>query len=172
VKDRNPEATYSIRPVRSSEFELSRGIINLAAEAYRGHIADDCWHEPYMTSENFDADIAAGAVFFAAVAGDELVGVMALQPVLDANVVRHAYVLPAWQGLGVGGALLDHFLKQNDRRLLVGTWAAATWAIRFYERHGFVRPSPAVERLLLNTYWNIPERQRDISVALVHGSDE
>jgi hypothetical protein len=32
---------------------------------------------------------------------------------------------------------MDHLRAGNRRPVLVGTWAAATWAIRFYQHNGF-----------------------------------
>ena len=95
-----------------------------------------------------------------------LLGVMGIQPVGDVDLIRHAYVLPASQGLGVGAALLSHLRGLSERRMLVGTWAAAEWAIRFYRRHGFEQVSPERKSALLATYWKIPERQIETSVVL------
>ncbi len=142
-------------------------IINAAAEAYRGVIPADCWHEPYMSAEEFDAELAAGVAFWGYEEGGAVVGVMGIQPVKDVELIRHAYVLPATQRRGVGGALLAFLRRRSTRPLLVGTWAAADWAIRFYERHGFELVAP-VERKdqLLKAYWTIPERQVETSVVL------
>jgi hypothetical protein len=52
------------------------------------------------------------------------------------------------------------------RPVLIGTWAAATWAIRFYERHGFRVVEAEEKNRLLKRYWNIPERQIETSVVL------
>ena len=141
-------------------------IVNAAAEAYRSVIPPDRWHEPYMPMEQLDGEIAAGVNFWGYESDGELIGLMGIQPVRDVDLIRHAYVVPAAQGRGIGGALLAHLRALTDRRFLVGTWAAATWAIRFYERHGFVRVSPALKDELLATYWDIPERQIETSVVL------
>ena len=128
-----------IRPCRDDERPAVLEIVNAAAEAYRGVIPADRWHEPYMPAGELDAEIAAGVVFWGYEDDDgELAGVMGVQPVRDVELIRHAYVAPDRQRGGVGGALLDHLLAGTTRRVLVGTWAAATWAIAFYERHGFV----------------------------------
>jgi GNAT superfamily N-acetyltransferase len=95
---------------------------------------------------------------------------MGIQPVGDVELIRHAYVVPHAQGRGVGGALLEHLRARSTRPLLVGTWAAAEWAIRFYERHGFVREGPERSAELLRRYWDIPERQIATSVVLSPGS--
>lgn len=146
-------------------------IVNAAAEAYRGVIPDDMWHEPYMDREELDAEIAAGVEFWGYESGGDLVGVMGIQAVDDVALIRHAYVRPESQGGGIGGRLLAHLRSATARRLLVGTWADATWAIRFYERHGFVGVSPAVKSELLTRYWSIPERQIETSVVLERGDD-
>ncbi len=96
----------------------------------------------------------------------ELIGVMGIQPVGDVDLIRHAYVLPARQGLGVGRALLEHLRRLTERRILIGTWAAADWAVRFYRRNGFELVSPQRTAALLRTYWTIPDRQIELSVVL------
>ena len=141
-------------------------IINDAAQAYRGVIPADRWHEPYMPAEELAAEIAAGVVFWGCENDGRLVGVMGLQPVQDVALIRHAYVATAARRGGIGGELLRHLIAQSDRPVLVGTWAAATWAIRFYERHGFTLVAPDEKARLLATYWSIPERQIDTSVVL------
>ncbi len=144
-------------------------IVNAAAEAYRGVIPADMWHEPYMDRDELDNEIADGVEFWGYECDGELVGVMGIQTVGDVALIRHAYVRPGRQGGGFGGRLLAHLQSATDRRLLVGTWADATWAIRFYERHGFVRVSPADKNELLRRYWSIPKRQIETSVVLEQG---
>jgi GNAT superfamily N-acetyltransferase len=156
----------AIRPCRDDERPGMLAIVNAAAEAYRGVIPADRWREPYMPAEELDAEIAAGVAFWGCDAGGRLVGVMGVQPVRDVELIRHAYVEPASQGQGVGGALLEHLLATTTTRVLVGTWAAAVWAIRFYERHGFVSVGREGTRALLADYWTIPERQLETSVVL------
>jgi GNAT superfamily N-acetyltransferase len=141
-------------------------IVNAAAEAYRGVIPADRWHEPYMAHDELDREIAAGVVFWGYEEDGALLGVMGIQPVGDVDLIRHAYVSPASQGHGVGGALLAHLRRLSERRMLVGTWAAAEWAIRFYRRHGFEQVTPERKSELLRTYWDIPERQIETSVVL------
>ena len=142
------------------------GIVNAAAEAYRGVIPADRWREPYMERDELEAALADGVVFWGYEDGSVLVGVMGIQPLADVDLIRHAYVAPGSQGRGVGGALLAHLQRLTDRQVLVGTWAAAEWAIRFYERHGFEQVTPQQKDLLLKTYWSIPERQIETSVVL------
>ena len=157
----------SIRPCRDDERTTILTIVNAAAEAYRGVIPADRWREPYMPAEVLDAEIAAGVAFSGYEADGELTGIMGIQPVRDVELIRHAYTAPASQGRGIGGALLAELMGRSTRPLLVGTWAAAEWAIRFYERHGFERVSVARKAELLREYWTIPERQIETSVVLV-----
>jgi GNAT superfamily N-acetyltransferase len=157
-----------IRRCRDDERDALLAIVNAAAEAYRGVIPADRWHEPYMAAGELDAEIAAGVVFWGHEAEDgTLDGVMGIQPVRDVELIRHAYVLPATQGKGVGGELLQALRDRATRPLLVGTWSDATWAIRFYERHGFELVDEATKDRLLRTYWAIPDRQVQTSVVLV-----
>jgi GNAT superfamily N-acetyltransferase len=156
----------SIRPCRDDEHAQILAIVNAAAEAYRGVIPGDRWHDPYMPDAELDAEIAAGVAFWGYDDGGQVIGVMGIQPVADADLIRHAYVLPERQREGVGAELLRHLTETATRPLLVGTWAAADWAIRFYERHGFELVSPEEKARLLRTYWTIPERQVATSVVL------
>lgn len=169
----------TLRPCRETDFASLLEIINAAAQAYRGVIPADRWHEPYMSAESLAADIAAGVEFWGCVESPssgngrnaELLGVMAIQQVQDVNLIRHAYVRPALQRGGVGGALLGHFCAHSTLRLLVGTWRDARWAIDFYRRNGF-RDVPADStRHLLREYWSIPERQIETSVVLEYARD-
>jgi GNAT superfamily N-acetyltransferase len=155
-----------IRPCTDAERPAILAIVNAAAEAYRGVIPADRWHEPYMPADELDGEIAAGVAFWGYEAGGALIGVMGVQPVGDVDLIRHAYVAPGSQRTGVGGALLEHLTRDAGRRMLVGTWAAAAWAIRFYERHGFELVSAERKSELLRTYWTIPDRQIDTSVVL------
>jgi GNAT superfamily N-acetyltransferase len=158
----------SIRPCRDDELAAILTIVNSAAEVYHGIIPADRWHEPYMASHELDAEIAAGVTFWGYEADGALVGIMGIQPVHDVDLIRHAYVSPGSQGHGVGSALLQHLAQANTRRMLVGTWAAADWAIRFYRRHGFEQVSPARKTALLKAYWTIPDRQIETSVVLAN----
>jgi GNAT superfamily N-acetyltransferase len=142
-------------------------IINAAAEAYRGVIPEDCWHEPYMSRAELDTEICAGVEFWGYEAEDTLIGVMGIQPVRDVDLIRHAYVQPGMQGHGVGAGLIAHLRRLSTRRMLVGTWVDASWAIRFYQRNGFELVEPGHAATLLRTYWTITERQVETSVVLV-----
>lgn len=157
-----------IRPCADDERGAILEVVNAAAEAYRDKIPADRWHEPYMSAAELDAEIAAGVRFFAYVEEGALAGVMGVQPVKDVVLIRHAYVLPERQGYGVGGALLRHLMAGAEHQLLVGTWAAAEWAHRFYRGHGFELVAPARTAPLLERYWQIPSRQVETSVVLAH----
>jgi GNAT superfamily N-acetyltransferase len=156
----------TIRRCGDEDLEAIFAIVNAAAEAYRGVIPSDRWHEPYMPMHELEDELTAGVRFFGCEEAGELVGIMGIQPVDDVDLIRHAYVLPASQGRGVGARLLAHLLDAAERRVLVGTWAAADWAIRFYRRHGFEQVSPEQKDWLLRTYWSIPARQVETSVVL------
>ncbi len=158
--------TETIRPCRHDERAAILAIVNAAAEAYRGVIPADRWSEPYMPPDELDAEIDAGVVFWGCEIEGELVGIMGIQPVGDVDLIRHAYVSPASQGRGVGGTLLEHLASEATRPMLVGTWAAAEWAVRFYRRHGFEQVTPERKDELLRTYWRIPDRQIETSVVL------
>jgi GNAT superfamily N-acetyltransferase len=131
-------------------------------------IPADRWHEPYMPMEALDGEIAAGVEFWGYEEDGELLGIMGIQPLGEVDLIRHAYVLPASQGKGVGAALIAHLLRSATRPMLVGTWAAAEWAIRFYRGHGFEQVSEERKDELLRAYWDIPERQIETSVVLAN----
>ncbi len=168
----SPMSTMStIRPCGTADFAAILAIVNAAALAYRGVIPADQWHEPYMPADELAQEIAAGVAFWGVERDGALAGVMGLQPVRDVDLIRHAYVLPADQRHGIGGVLLRHLRAMSGRQMLVGTWRAAEWAIRFYQRHGFVRVSPERKSVLLKSYWNIPDRQIETSVVLANPAD-
>ena len=157
-----------IRPCRDDEQAAVHSIINSAAVAYKGVIPADCWHEPYMTMQDFQGEVLAGVVFWGYESAGTLVGVMGIQPVSDVDLIRHAYVLPGAQRHGVGAALIDHLRALSGRRMLVGTWSDAAWAIRFYRRYGFELVSTERKTELLKTYWTISDRQLEASVVLAN----
>lgn len=141
-------------------------IINEAAQAYYNVIPSDCWHEPYMSRRELQGEIAAGVNFWGWEDAGALIGVMGIQKVKDATLIRHAYVRSAQQSRGIGGSLLKALIERAHGQLLVGTWAAAEWAIRFYQRHGFRLVSVEEKDRLLSIYWSIPQRQQETSVVL------
>ena len=162
----------NIRACRDNDRATILAIVNAAAEAYRGVIPADRWHEPYMSRDELDREITAGVAFWGYEENGWLTGVMGIQSVRDVDLIRHAYVLPSSQRLGIGGALLEHLRQLSSRRILVGSWEAADWAIRFYRRHGFELLAPARKAALLKTYWNIPDRQIEVSVVLASPPDD
>lgn len=162
---------YTVRQCRAEEQGAILTVINAAASRYRGVIPADCFHDPYMQAADLARDIEHGVSFWGVDALDTpLAGVMGIQSVRDVTLVRHAYVRPEHQGRGVGSRLLQHLETLTDRRILIGTWADATWAIHFYEAHGFTLIPPHETSAVLNRYWVIPPRQVETSVVLAKGS--
>ena len=156
-----------IRPCVSKDFKAIFQIVNDAAEVYKGVIPADCWKEPYMTKAELRHEINDGVVFWGFEKERKLKGVMGIQHVLDVSLIRHAYIRTAWQNQGIGRRLSRHMVNQTKRPLLVGTWAAATWAISFYEKNGFSLVTPPEEKdRLLKRYWKISPRQVETSVVL------
>jgi GNAT superfamily N-acetyltransferase len=155
-----------IRPVVEADYPVILEVIEDAAAAYRGVIPADCWQEPYLSAAELRDEVTAGIEFFGWEERGEILGVMGLQHVRDVTLIRHAYTRPADQGRGIGSQLLAHLRERAPGRLLVGTWAAAGWAVRFYEQRGFTRVEPEETERLLTTYWTVPERQRQASVVL------
>lgn len=155
-----------IRRCCDEDFEQTWAIINDGGMAYRGAIPDDCWHQPYMSRSELLDELAQGVQFWGYEENGVLIGVMGFQDVKDAALIRHAYVLTKHQGRKVGAALLEHLIAHQTKPIFVGTWAAATWAIRFYERHGFRLVDTREKNELIDAYWKIFPRQRETSVVL------
>ena len=155
-----------IRVCIDDDFEAIFQIINDAAEAYRGIIPVDRWHEPYMPREELRAEVSAGVAFLGYEKDGELAGVMGTQDVQDVTLIRHAYVRTPQRGQGIGGELLGRIMDQATKPILIGTWADAGWAVRFYENHGFKVVSTQEKETLLRKYWNVPDRQIETSVVL------
>jgi N-acetylglutamate synthase-like GNAT family acetyltransferase len=155
-----------IRRSRTADRPAMLAIVNDAAQAYRGVIPADRWHEPYMPAEELAAEIADGIVFWVAEEGERLVGVMGIQDKGEVALVRHAFVASSAQKQGIGTQLLHHVQGLAAKPVLVGTWAAATWAIAFYRKNGFSVVSQQDKDALLRKYWSIPERQIETSVVL------
>jgi GNAT superfamily N-acetyltransferase len=155
-----------IRRCDDGDFESIWTIINDGAQAYKGIIPEDRWTEPYMSKEKLQHEIAEGVVFWGSEEGETLAGVMGIQPVQDVTLIRHAYVRTGSQKRGIGAQLLGHLREMADGPVLIGTWADAVWAIRFYERHGFQMVGAEEKNRLLKKYWSIPERQVETSVVL------
>jgi GNAT superfamily N-acetyltransferase len=155
-----------IRRCDHRDFDLTWAIINDGAQAYEGVIPADCWTAPYMSRERLRDEIDHGVAFWAYEEAGRVEGVMGIQPVQDVTLIRHAYVRTKSQKRGIGGRLLSHLRELTSGPVLIGTWAAAVWAIRFYERHGFRVVRPQEKDRLLKEYWTIPERQIATSVVL------
>ena len=155
-----------IRNCETDEFAAIYAIINDAAQAYKGVIPADCWKEPYMPKEELQNEINSGVVFWGYYEAGELIGVMGIQHVQDVSLIRHAYVRTAKQRQGIGSKLLARLISETDRPMLVGTWAAAVWALHFYEQRGFQLVSEEEKNRLLKKYWSVPERQIETSVVL------
>lgn len=155
-----------IRQATSADHRQLLAIINDAAQAYRGIIPADRWHDPYMPEQEFAHEIGSGIVFWVADEDGQLLGVIGLQDKGAVALVRHAYVATTVQRRGVGTKLLRHVEALTDKPILIGTWADASWAIDFYQRNGFSLVPPPHKERLLRTYWTIPQRQIETSVVL------
>ena len=152
---------------RKSDIVKILHVINEASLKYKGVIPDNCWHEPYMSEQELIDEFNNKVRMFGYHKDNELIGVIGAQEVKDVILIRHAYTLSLYQGKGVGSALLEYVLKKNkNSRLLVGTWKDATWAIRFYEKFGFITHSKDETNLLLKKFWKIPSKQIDNSIVL------
>ena len=154
------------RQSKKADFRTLYEIINTAAAVYKGAIPDDRWKEPYMSEEELAREIEDGVVFWCWEQNDVMTGVMGIQDVKDVTLIRHAYTRPASQRQGIGSKLLHHLAGLTRRPLLIGTWKAAKWAIRFYEKNGFTMVTEEEKNILLKKYWNIPARQVETSVVL------
>ena len=159
-----------IRRCDDHDFEQIFAIINDGAQAYKGVIPADRWIEPYMSRDKLRHEIEEGVVFWGYEEAGGLTAVMGLQQVQDATLIRHAYVRTIYQKRGLGGRLLAHLRAMTNQPVLIGTWADAVWAIRFYEKHGFELVGSEEKDRLLNKYWSIPDRQIETSVVLVETS--
>jgi len=155
-----------IRQCTDNDFETLYAIINDSARAYKGVIPADCWRDPYMSREYLRHELDAGVMFWGYGMDGEVVGIMGIQDVQDVTLIRHAYVNTTYRGRGIGGTLIAHLKTLATRPMLVGTWEAAVWAIRFYEKHGFCLVTKEEKNYLLRKYWSIPERQTETSVVL------
>ncbi len=156
----------TITPCAEADLPTIYEIINESARAYKGVIAPDRWHDPYMPMTELQSEISNGVRFYGYSFGGRLVGVMGIQDVKDVTLIRHAYVRTQLRGHGIGRELLGHLSQLTRRPVLIGTWKAATWAVRFYQKHGFVLVSDEEKHRLLKTYWTVPDRQIEESVVL------
>ena len=155
-----------IRVCQQKDIDIIFAVINDSARAYKGHIPEDRYHEPYMPKDQLLAEIADGVVFYGYEDDGQLVAVMGLQDKGPVILIRHAYTRSEKRGRGIGSSLLAHLLEMAAKPVLIGTWRDAEWAIRFYEKHGFKLVSKEEKERLLREYWSIPERQVETSVVL------
>ena len=158
-----------IRKCADNDLPALHAIINDAAQAYKGVIPADRWHEPYMPMNELTQEIHAGVQFWGYESDGELIGVMGIQDRGDVALIRHAYVRTARRNQGVGTKLLQHLEQMTSKPILIGTWADAAWAIRFYEKNGYRRLSRKDTERLLRQYWSVPDRQVATSVVLANG---
>ena len=161
-------STTKIRPCSAQDLPALFSIINDAARAYKGIIPADRWHEPYMALEELKREIGHGVAFWGCEADGELAGVMGIQDLGEVTLIRHAYVRTDQRRSGIGQKLLKHLEAMTAKPILIGTWTAAVWAIRFYEKNGYRTLSRAETERLLRKYWSIPERQIETSVVLAN----
>ena len=156
-----------ISEYKKSDISKILHVINDASLKYKGVIPDNCWHEPYMSEQELIDEFNNQVRMFGYNHNNKLAGVIGIQTVKDVILIRHAYTLTSCQGKGTGSALLEYLLKKNQNcRLLVGTWRKATWAIRFYEKFGFILHAKEQSTLLLKKYWKITSKQIENSVVL------
>ena len=156
-----------ISEYKKNDISKILNIINDASLRYKGVIPDDCWHQPYMSELELIGDFSDGVRMYGYHHNNTLIGVIGIQKVKDVTLIRHAYTLTSYQGIGMGSALLEYLLKKNQNsRLLLGTWKKAKWAIRFYEKFGFILHTKDQSTLLLKKYWKIPSNQIKNSVVL------
>jgi GNAT superfamily N-acetyltransferase len=168
VRYRGAVSATIIRPCGAADLPAIFAIVDDAAQAYKGVIPADCWHEPYMPIDELRQEIRDGIVFWGFESEGELVGVMGIQDGGDVTLIRHAYVQTAQRRKGIGEKLLRELERMTAKPILIGTWSAAAWAIRFYEKNGYqMLPRPEIERLL-RKYWSISERQIETSVVLAN----
>lgn len=158
----------AIRPCRDEDVPRIFSIVNDAAQAYKGVIPLDCWHEPYMALDALKREIREGVAFWGYESGGQLVAVMGIQDRGEVTLIRHAYVQTAQRRKGIGETLLKHLEQMTAKPILIGTWSAAAWALRFYEKNGYrVLSRSEIERLL-RKYWSISERQIETSIVLAN----
>ena len=155
-----------IRQSTPADFDSIYEVINDSAVAYRGVIPEDRWHDPYMPERELQKQIDEDVIFWCYERQKLIIGVMGIQDRGDVTLIRHAYVRTESRAGGIGSALMKHLLTLSSKPVLIGTWAAASWAVSFYRKHGFNVVSEAEKDFLLKKYWNIPERQVATSVVL------
>lgn len=158
-----------MRRCKDTDFDVMLQIINDGAQAYKGVIPEDRWHDPYMTPEDLRQEIEDGVLFWGYEEEGVLAGVMGIQDKGDVALIRHAYVRTSRRNHGIGGKLLRFLESRTTKPILIGTWAAATWAVEFYKKHGYRLLAKEEKDSLLLKYWTIPERQVETSIVLANG---
>jgi N-acetylglutamate synthase-like GNAT family acetyltransferase len=157
-----------IRKCTDDDLPALYAIINDAAQAYKAVIPADRWHEPYMPMDELRQEIRDGVQFWGYESAGDLIGIMGMQDKGDVALIRHAYVKTKKRNQGIGTELLRHLEQMTSKPILIGTWADATWAIRFYENNGYRLLSRDDTERLLRQYWSIPDRQVTTSVVLAN----
>jgi N-acetylglutamate synthase-like GNAT family acetyltransferase len=138
-----------IRKCLDDDFDAICEIINDAAQAYKGIIPADRWHEPYMPQDQLQREIAAGVNFWGMEENGRLIGVMGIQDKGDVTLIRHAYVRSLLRNRGTGSKLLRFLESMTQKPILIGTWADATWAVAFYRKNGYLLVSTNEKNHLL-----------------------
>jgi len=156
----------AIKPATRHDIKTISEIINDSSTAYKGIIPHDRWHEPYMPEYELLEQIKDGVKFYCYHDLDQISGVMGIQDRTEFNLIRHAYTRTNSRNNGIGSALLEYLVNLSKKSILIGTWKDATWAIKFYEKHGFTKVPDYEKNILLKKYWKIPERQIETSVVL------
>jgi GNAT superfamily N-acetyltransferase len=148
------------------DFNAIYEIINDAAIAYKGVIPNDMWHDPYMTTDQLSVQIDQGVDFWSYNEQNKILGVMGIQLKGEVTLIRHAYVRSGERNKGIGSQLLENLCDISTTPILIGTWADAKWAVRFYQNHGFRLLANEEKDHVLRKYWTIPARQIETSVVL------
>ena len=160
-----------IRKCSEAEVDVIFETINDAAQAYKGVIPEDRWHEPYMSHAELRQELQDGIVFWGVFENQGMIGVMGMQDKGDVALIRHAYIRTDRRNEGIVSHLLQFLESTTEKPILVGTWADATWAIAFYRKNGYHLLAEKEKNQLLRKYWRISERQIETSVVLAKGSD-
>ena len=160
------EAFTDLKRCGEDDFDTIYEIINDASIAYKGVIPDDMWREPYMSKGELRKQIEEGVIFWSYMEQGSILGVMGLQAKEDVTLIRHAYVRTGNRNKGIGTKLLQSLSAKATTPILIGTWADAFWAVKFYEHHGFHLIPQNQKDIVLRRYWSISDRQIETSVVL------
>jgi GNAT superfamily N-acetyltransferase len=152
-----------LRALAAADRDAALIVINEAARWYREFLPAEEFHDPEMTPSQWETE-ARRMTWYGAFVEGALVGVMGLEYVGDAALLRHAYVLAGHQRGGIGTSLREHLEAQVRRvgRIIVGTYRENHKARRMLERAGYtLSPDP---ESILRTYYAIPEDRLKASV--------